>query len=253
MTPLVLVHGFLGGGAQWNGQRAAFSDAFHVIALDLPGFGTNAHLPVLKSIGAFADWVIGQLRARKVTRYHLLGHSMGGMIAQEIARRDAAHVDRLVLYATGAIGVLPGRFETISQSKARAIADGARATARRIAATWFGDHEASKGYETCAQIAEQASLDAQLAGLDAMENWSGRGTLIRLATETLVLWGDQDRTYSWEQIQILWNEIPHSNLAVIPGCAHAVHLEKPELFNQILGDFLRQNVTTRRKVMAQYS
>lgn len=238
MTPLVLVHGFMGGSAQWADQSEALGDLFDVIAVDLPGFGANADLPVINSIGGFADWVIDHLRARGVDRYHLLGHSMGGMIVQEIARRDAERVDRLILYATGAIGVLPGRFETIAHSKARAVSDGPVATARRIAATWFFEREAALGYEGCAKIAAQAGLDAIEAGLDAMEGWSGVEALGDIAADTLIIWGDRDRTYAWEQTQLLWQGIARTHLAVVPGCAHAVHLEKPTFFNAILRDFL---------------
>ena len=238
MTPLVMVHGFMGGSAQWNGQRAVFEDRREVIALDLPGFGAAADLPEIDSIEGFADWVIATLRAKGVTRYHLLGHSMGGMIAQEIARKDRERIDRLVLYATGASGVLPGRFETIEQSKARAVCDGARATARRIAATWFLDGEAAPGYSACAQIAEQAPLGAVLAGLDAMKAWSGTAALKDVTPETLIIWGDRDRTYAWEQTHQLWRGIPKASLAVVPGCAHAVHLEKVSFFNALLTGFI---------------
>ena len=236
MTPLVMVHGFLGGSAQWDGQTDALGR--DVIAVDLPGFGTNANLPVLNTIGGFADWVVEHLRDMGVDRYHLLGHSMGGMIAQDIARRDKDRIDRLVLYATGAMGKLAGRFETIAESKVRATADGAQATARRIAATWFLDGEADPGFEACAKIAEQSGINAILAGLDAMQSWSGEASLPDLSPECLLIWGDRDRTYAWAQTHLLWRNIPHSNLAVIPGCAHAVHLEKPEIFNAHLRDFL---------------
>ncbi|MEP1198913.1 alpha/beta fold hydrolase [Tateyamaria sp.] len=238
MTPLVLVHGFMGGSAQWDGQHSAFANGREVVAVDLPGFGKHSHLPPINSIEGFADWVIADLRTKGVAQYHLLGHSMGGMIAQEIARKDCARIERLVLYATGASGVLPGRFETIAQSKARAVADGARATARRIAATWFLDGKAAPGYEACAQIAEQASLDAIQAGLDAMEAWSGATTLKKIGAETLIIWGDRDRTYAWEQTERLWRDIPSTHLAVVPGCAHAVHLEKEDFFNALLAGFI---------------
>lgn len=49
-----------------------------------------------------------------------------------------------------------------------------------------------------------------------------------IKSRTLVLWGDGDRTYPWSQAEQLWQQILNSNLAVVPGCAHAVHLEKPE-------------------------
>ena len=233
-----MVHGFLGGSAQWQAQIAALSETCHVIALDLPGFGRNAHLPALLSIPAFADWVLGQLDARGVDRFNLFGHSMGGMIVQEVARCAGGRIDKLILYSTGALGVLPGRFETIAQSKVRAQADGPCITARRIAASWFLHGTQSPGYEECAAIAEQAGLDAMLAGLDAMQAWSGVDALAQLQPETLVIWGDRDRTYAWPQTEQLWQTIPRTSLAVLPDCAHAVHLEKPDAFNRTVIDFL---------------
>lgn len=238
MTPLVLVHGFMGGSAQWQAQIAAFSGTYDAIAVDLPGFGANNHLPALHSISAFADWVIAQLRQMGVERYHLLGHSMGGMIVQEMARMDVDHIERLVLYGTGSVGVLPGRFETIEQSKARARADGAKATARRIAATWFLDRENAPALEACAAIAEKAAPEAIQAGLDAMQCWRGADLLKDIKPETLVIWGDGDRTYPWQQTQLLWNDIPRARLAVVPNCAHAVHLEMADVFNLLVGGFL---------------
>ncbi|WP_342076127.1 alpha/beta fold hydrolase [Yoonia sp. SS1-5] len=238
MTPLVMVHGFMGGAAQWDGQIAALAATSDVIALDLPGFGANNHLAPITTISGFADWVIAELQQRGVTRFHLLGHSMGGMIAQEIARKVPSQIGQLVLYATGAIGVLPGRFETIAQSKARAKTDGPKATARRIAATWFGDGAAAPAYPACAAIAERATAAAIAGGLDAMQSWSGETALPALPHDTLIIWGDRDRTYQWAQIALLWDNIPNSQLSVLPGCAHAAHLEKPALFNMVLRDHL---------------
>lgn len=254
MIPLVLIHGFMGGSAQWAPQHE-LSKTYNLIALDLPGFGANNHLPVISKIDAFAEWALGELRARNVHRYHLLGHSMGGMIAQEIARRDHERIQSLVLYGTGPSGILPGRFESIETSKARAKQDGAKITARRIAATWFlarenaseGVSEGVSAYEDCAAIAEMSSIGAINAGLDAMQSWSGLDHLPQIKPSTLVLCGDGDRTYSWEQTELLWTRIARARLAVIPNCAHAVHLEKPALFNALVLDFL-SGIDTRRQI-----
>ena len=143
-----------------------------------------------------------------------------------------------MLYGTGPVGLLPGRFETIDESKRRVLADGVEATGRRISATWFVDYEQAPNYSVCADLAVVASEQAALAGLSAMEKWSGESALAKIASPTLVLWGDCDRTYTWSQQQCLWNGIEGARLAVIPGCAHAVHLEKPDLFNAMLADFL---------------
>lgn len=238
MDALVFVHGYLGGSAQWAEQVEAFAPSFRVVTPDLPGFGLKRELEAPDEIGAFAEDVLGQVRDAGVERFHLVGHSMGGMIVQEMVARAPERVDRLVLYGTGPVGLLPGRFETIDESKRRVVADGAQATGRRISATWFVDYERAPNYPVCADLAVLASEQAALAGLSAMEKWSGEAALADIASPTLVLWGDCDRTYMWSQQQRLWEGIAGARLAVIPGCAHAVHLEKPRLFDAVLADFL---------------
>lgn len=237
MTPLVLVHGFMGGSDQWALQ-VPLADGREVIAVDLPGFGKNARLDPVASIAGFADWVLAELSRRGVPRFDLLGHSMGGMIVQEMIRQAPDRLDRLILYGTASVGILPGRFEPIETSMERAEADGPRATARRISATWFLKGEAAPEYPLCAEIAEQSALPAILAGLEAMRDWSGEDNLAKIEAETLILWGESDRTYAWTQVEKLWRTIPDSHLAVVPGCAHAVHMERPEIFNLLVSGFL---------------
>ncbi len=237
MTPAVFVHGFMGGSRQWQAQIDCIGD-FEVVAVDLPGFGDNAHMEAFDRIADFANWVLDELSAQGIQSFHLVGHSMGGMVAQEMVARSPERVERLVLYGTGARGVLPGRFETIETSKRRALSDGPRATARHISATWFLEEEKAAAYADCAETAERSSIQAILAGLDAMNAWTGAAKLASLSARTLVVWGDHDRTYPWSQTEQLWKSISNASLAVLPDCAHAAHLEKPGLFNSIVNDFL---------------
>lgn len=238
MHTLVLVHGYLGGSDQWAGQIKALSPSLRVVAPDLPGYGRNGGLEAPEEVGDFADYVLAQVRHSRIERFHLLGHSMGGMIAQEMVAREPERIDRLVLYGTGPVGLLPGRFETIAESRRRVKEEGHQATGQRISATWFVDFERAPNYPVCANLAVMASQQAALAGLSAMEKWSGEAALEDIASPTLVLWGDCDRTYTWSQQEKLWRGIKGARLAVIPGCAHAAHLEKPDLFNALVKDFL---------------
>jgi 2-hydroxy-6-oxonona-2,4-dienedioate hydrolase len=243
MKYLVFVHGYFGGSPQWANQAEVFSEHFRVITPDLPGFGLNHEMEAPKTIREFAIYLLDELDKQGVDRFHLVGHSMGGMIVQEMVALAAERVDRLVLYGTGPNGLLPGRFETIDESRSRVIGEGAEETGRRISATWFFNGEAAEGYQACAEIAVKATRQAALAGLSAMESWSGVSSLSKITSPTLVLWGDGDRAYQWTQPEQLWQEIAGANLAVIPGCSHAVHLEKPNLFNAILKDFLSPGET----------
>jgi pimeloyl-ACP methyl ester carboxylesterase len=238
MKPLVFVHGYLGGSAQWAGQAEYFSAQFQVITPDLPGFGGKHEMQAPESIHGFATSVLDQLETQGIKRFHLVGHSMGGMIVQEMATLAPERIEKLILYGTGPIGMMPGRFETVDESRKSVVDEGVEATGRRIAATWFQQGEQASGHQACADIAVQASEQAALAALTAMESWSGEASLPNINAPTLVLWGDGDRAYPWCQPEQLWNQITGANLAVIPGCAHAIHLEKPHLFNALLEDFL---------------
>ncbi|MGB3555549.1 MAG: alpha/beta hydrolase [Jannaschia sp.] len=234
---LVLVHGYLGGAAQWEREIARFASAFDVIAPDLPGFGAAAEMEGRDSIAGMADSVLALLDDLGVTEFVLLGHSMGGMIAQEIAAQNADRVRRLVLYGTGPLGMMPDRFESIAVSRERLGTDGVTRTIARIGATWFRAGAGAAGFPAIARIGEMARPQAALAALEAMANWDGRPALSAITMPTLVLWGDADKSYRWPQVEALWTSIPDVRLSVVPGTAHAVHLEKPDLFHSLIDDF----------------
>ncbi|WP_306116749.1 MULTISPECIES: alpha/beta fold hydrolase [unclassified Roseovarius] len=236
--PLVLVHGYLGGAAMWQGQIDALCDGFDVIVPELPGYGGSHGEQALDTITGYAGQVLALLDDLGISRFHLLGHSMGGMIVQQMTAMAPDRVTKLICYGTGPQGVLPNRFETIDQSRARLQTQGVGATARRIAATWFTSEENAPGFEDCAALGENVSVESALAGLNAMETWDGRAALATIKQPTLVIWGDKDRSYGWQQPEALWTGIAGSNLAVMPGCGHNAHLEKPRLFNTIIRDFV---------------
>lgn len=104
---LVLVHGFMSGRQYWNRQIEQLQNDFEIIAFDNQGYGDKTDLPGHDSIERFAADILQQLEALGVERFHLLGHSMGGMIAQEIAISAADRVDKLILFGTGPRGDLP--------------------------------------------------------------------------------------------------------------------------------------------------
>ncbi len=86
MKTIVFVHGYFGGSPQWSEQVKALSGDFNVITPDLPGFGLNDHMEAPETINGLAQYVLDELDSAGVHRFHLVGHSMGGMIVQEIAK-----------------------------------------------------------------------------------------------------------------------------------------------------------------------
>ena len=74
--------------------------------------------------------------------------------------------------------------------------------------------------------------------LVAIKNWNGVDGLKDIKNETLIVWGDQDKSYNLEQTQILENNIGDSKLIIFKNWAHNVHLEQPNQFNKTIKDFL---------------
>jgi pimeloyl-ACP methyl ester carboxylesterase len=236
---LVLQHGFLGGGEVWLPQIAYLARMFDVITPDLPGFAGSAHLPPADRIDDMAAAVVGLLDDLGIARFDLVGHSMGGMVAQQIAADVGSRIDGLVLYGTASSGAMPRRFETFEESARRFARDGLEATARRIAATWFVEGEQSAYFPLCLGSGNGTTLEAALAGLRAMPAWDGSARTGGFAMRTLVIGGDRDLSYSLDEMLALSRAIPNAELCVLPGCAHNAHLERPDLFNQVVAGFLQ--------------
>ena len=237
-VPLVLVHGFLGSSDMWNPQINFFKDNFRVIAPALPGFGNSSDINSCNSIECMAKAILNLLEKKEIKKFNLLGHSMGGMIVQEIAKIAGDKILKLICYGTGPRGNIPGRFETIDQSRKKLKIKGLKDTAYRIAKTWFMEEDKAKYFYLCEEAGRQTSLDAADNGLIAMKNWDGVRNLQNIKNKTLIVWGDQDKAYNFNQVETLNDNIPNSELKIIKGCSHNVHLEKPDEFNTIVEKFL---------------
>jgi len=236
--PLVLVHGFLGSSIMWKPQIDFFKDYFRVITPDLPGYGKSNKAKPHNTIQSIANLLLDCLEKKKIDKFHLLGHSMGGMVVQEMAKKDGDKISKLICYSTGPRGEMPGRFETIDQSRENFKKKCLEITAQNIAKTWFVKGEDAKYFDICVEAGKQTSIETADNSLVAIKNWNGVNALKNIKNETLIVWGDQDKSYNLEQIQALENNIENSKLIIFKNCAHNVHLELSDLFNKIIKDFL---------------
>ena len=163
---------------------------------------------------------------------------MGGMVVQEMAKKGGDKISKLVCYSTGPKGEMPGRFETIDQSRENLKKKGLKITVQNIAKTWFVQGEDAKYFDICIEAGRQTSMETVDNAFIEFKNWNGVDTLKNIKNETLIVWGDQDKSYNLEQIQTLENNIENSKLIIFKNCAHNVHLEQPEPFNKTIKDFL---------------
>ena len=235
--PLVLVHGYLGGQDMWQFQED-LKDNFELIMPSLAGYGESSKMIAPSTIRENATQVFELLDYLKIDTFNLLGHSMGGMIVQEMAALSPERINKLICFGTGSIGVLPNRFETITESRRKIKEIGLSETRINIAKTWFVDHQVGDGYKLCLDEGAKATTQAALASLDAWECWDGRGQLNQITSPTLILWSNKDQSYDWNQQEVLNNGIANSKVEIVDGCAHNSHMEKPDLINSIIKSFL---------------
>jgi len=236
--PFVLVHGYLGSSEMWTFQKEFFSKDYRVITPALPGFGESHNVKSLDSINKMAKEIINVLDQKKIDKFNLIGHSMGGMIVQEITKLIGDRVNKLICFATGSIGDIPGRFETMDETREKLKKEGAQLSFSRVPLKWFVKGDKDKNYFLCENAVKNVSLEAADNALLAMKNWRGKENLKNIKNDTLIIWGDKDTSYNFDQVDTLNKNIKNSRLEIFKDCAHNVHLEQPDQFNNLVKEFI---------------
>ena len=238
--PFVFVHGYLGSSKMWNFQKEFFSKHYRVIIPALPGFGESHNVKSLDSINKMAKEIINLLDQKNIDKFNLIGHSMGGMIVQEITKLIGNRVNKLICFATGSIGEIPGRFETIDETREKLKKDGIEFSFSRVPKKWFVKGDKDKNYYLCKNAVKDVSLETADNALLAMKNWRGKEDLKNIKNETLIIWGDKDTSYNFDQVDTLKKNIKNSRLEIFKDCAHNVHLEQPDQFNNLVQKFISE-------------
>ena len=238
--PFVFVHGYLGSSEMWCHQKKFFSKYYRVIVPALPGFGESHKIKSLDSINKMAIKIIEILDQNKIEKFNLIGHSMGGMIVQDITKLIGSRVNKLICFATGPIGEIPGRFETIDETREKLKKEGTEISFSRVPKKWFVKGDKDKNYFLCKNAVKDVSLEAADNALLAMKNWRGKEDLKNIKNETLIIWGDKDTSYNFDQVDTLKKNIKNSRLEIFKDCAHNVHLEQPDEFNNLVQKFISE-------------
>ena len=178
------------------------------------------------------------LDQKKIDKFNLIGHSMGGMIVQEITKLIGDRVNKLICFATGSIGDIPGRFETMDETREKLKQEGTQLSFSRVPLKWFVKGDKDKNYFLCENAVKNVSLEAADNALLAMKNWRGKENLKNIKNDTLIIWGDKDTSYNFDQVDTLNKNIKNSRLEIFKDCAHNVHLEQPDQFNNLVKEFI---------------
>lgn len=237
--PLVLIHGLGSCGQDWGPQVGSFSDRYHVIALDLRGHGRSSKPRGPYSIPVFAQDTAALLRALQVGPAHVVGISLGGMVAFQLAVDAPELVKSLAIVNSGP--AVPA--DTFKQ---RLPLNVRLAYLRFLGLPRMAKMIAKRLFPKPGQGALQEAFVARLSGNDkhayreslkAIFGWSVVDRLDAIRCPVLVLTADQD--YAPVELKRAYAErLADARVVVIPDSRHALPMEKPREFNAALDEFL---------------
>jgi len=239
--PLVLVHGYTGDATDWRFQVAEFAPTHRVLVIEHRGHG-RSEAPAARARYTILDMAadVEALAAHAgFDRYHLVGHSMGGVVAQEIALRSRARVRSLVLHDTSH-GSTPGN-DTATQYRkyielAHKIAQeqGMAVVAKIMANLPSPPHSTPERKQETEERMSRMSVDAYIGAWGALMAWEGSTErLPGIDLPTTVICGELD-TMLIDAARFIADTIPGAVLEMIPEAAHSPQYERPELFNAAL-------------------
>ena len=247
---LVLVHGFSGDISDWQHQVPEFSGTHRVLVLDQRGHGRSA-APTERSsytIPQMAQDVQGLAEHVGFHRYHLVGHSMGGGVVQEVALQSPGTLLSLTLEGTSyrfALNASPEMVASHERRRALAESQGMAAVAAEPPAAPPPPHMPPERTEQEKERLARMSVDAFIGAWEGLAGWEGaEGRTSRIGVPTLIILGELDSTMLVQGSMRLAQLIPNATMEVIPEAGHSPQWERPDLFNPVLRRFLESNAAS---------
>ncbi|OYT58532.1 hypothetical protein B6U70_00180 [Euryarchaeota archaeon ex4484_162] len=254
--PLILISGLGMDNTTWIYQVPFFKDFFKVIIFDNRGIGRSSRTLGPYTIKMMAEDVIKLMEYLNIKNAHVLGSSMGGMIAQEIAINHPLRVNKLVLCSTspkprrlllrklseGLRDLLNDEIEDVINidSKRELFEKAISYILLQVFSRDFLKENRKLVEETMRRyLSNPYYIETFLKQVRAIRWHNTLDRLNLIEVETLVLAGDKDRLVSPENAKILAERIPSSKVIVFENIGHAMHLESPEKFNKTVLNFLR--------------
>lgn len=244
--PLILIGGLGSTRLGWWKQIEPFSKKFHVINMDNRDAGDSALGTGPYTIADMAEDTAGVVKNLNLGRTHVVGISMGGMIAQELAIRHPDLVDKLVLVATTAGGPTGVNAKPEIAALLMRTEGDIETRVRRTFTAIAGEGYMAKHPEDLNEIvknslAKPMSLESYQRQLGACMAHFTKGTADRLAqiiAPTLVAHGDYDPLIPYPNGKFLAEHIKGARLSTYPGVGHIMPIESPERFNREVLEFL---------------
>jgi 3-oxoadipate enol-lactonase len=242
LPPLVFLHGIGGAARGWRGQLDFFGDRYRAIAWDMPGYGGSTPLPAV-SMATLADALQDFLRQVGATKPILVGHSIGGMIVQQLLTKSPDLPAAVVLAQTSpAFGKSDGDWQKEFIGARLGPLDRGEtmvSLAPTLVKELVGDDPDVGGMQLardCMAAVPEASYRASMLALLGFDQ---RSALKNIAVPTLVLAGSKDKNAPAPMMAKMATYIPSATYVELEGAGHLVNLERPAAFNAALDSFLK--------------
>jgi pimeloyl-ACP methyl ester carboxylesterase len=247
--PVVFVHGLGGCWQNWLENLPAVAERRRALALDLPGFGLSALPAGDITITTYARTVEGLCQALDLGPVVLVGNSMGGFVAADVALHFPQRVERLVLVAAAGITVTDLRREparTVMRLGGVVAAVGARRihqllmrpVTRQLAYGWVVRHPTRLAPDLLWEQAQGMGAPGYVLALDAVGSYDFRDRLPEIACPTLVVQGTDDLLVPVRDAYEFEGLIPRSQTLIMQDTGHLPMLERAPTFNRALLEFL---------------
>jgi pimeloyl-ACP methyl ester carboxylesterase len=241
---LVLLHGIGGAAAAFAPQLRHLAGSFRCTAWNMPGYADSPPLEPMTFPGLAAA-LLRLLDHRRIARAHLVGHSLGGMVAQELAASAPERVASLVLSATSpAFGSADGDFQRAFLAPRLGPLDAGRTMAElapEIVASLVGEGADPAGVELAQRGMAAVPETVYRAALRCLVSFDRRDALPNYRMPVLLIAGERDASAPAAMMRRMAGRIPGARFAVIAGAGHLANLERPESFNRLLDDFLSRH------------
>jgi len=243
---VVFLHGVGGNRSNWRDQIPVFAEHFHALAWDARGYGDSDDYDGSLDMADLSADLVQVIDHFRAPRAHVVGLSMGGMIAMDFYQRHPDKVASLVLCDTG-----PGLRRTMSEAdveeflrlrKAPLLAGRQPAEFAPIVARSLVSPAGRAGaLEQLIASLSRLHPQSYLKALECVTRYDGIGDLRTYRVPALVVVGADDTLTPPSVSERMAAEIPGAELCVIDDAGHLSNIEQPDAFNRRVLDFLRQH------------
>jgi 3-oxoadipate enol-lactonase len=240
---VVLIHSLATHGGAWDNHAAWLCKEHTVLQYDVSGHGASPLSCITPSLDSFALELDELLQMLRVNKAHIVGVSMGGMVAQHYAIKYTQRVRSLILVATTGMNTPADRSAWMTRI-ATAQNSGMNALVDEFLNRWFTKNFlASKNpiLEDVTNWIANTRVDGFIAAVNAISELDTLGSLRKLTIPSLVIAGENDLATPPAVVKSVADAIDGSKYVVIPKAAHWVPLEQPERFKYELEKFLAAN------------